>query len=81
MARRDLRLVGVNCEPDLHAALEAYAEEHDLSKSEAARLLLRAALEGEGAQLVARDLENVGYRAGFRRGLRQVHEHMAKLKP
>lgn len=82
MARRDWRLVGVNCEEDLHAALEAFAASNGgIPLSEAARMLLRAALEGEGAQLVTLDLKSVGYLAGFRQGLRDVHEHLAKLKP
>lgn len=81
MAKRDLKLVGVNCEWDLYAALQDFAAAHDVSTSEAARLLIRKALEGSEAELVARDLADVGYRAGFRRGLKQVHEHMAKLKP
>lgn len=81
MARRDLRLVGVNCEVDLYDALEEFAARESLNLSEAGRLLLRKALQGEGAELVSADLSDVGYLAGFRKGLRDVHEHMAKLKP
>lgn len=81
MARRDWKLVGVNCEQDLHEALAAWADKNEVNLSEAGRLLLRAALDGEGADLVAQDLKDRGYREGFRQGLRDVHEHMATLKP
>lgn len=81
MARRAFKLVGVNCEPDLHAALERFASDQRVSLSQAARLLLRKALEEGEAELVAQDLADEGYLAGFRRGLAEVHQHMAKLKP
>lgn len=74
--------MGVNCEADLAEALEAFAGANGgLPLSEAARLLLREALQGQGAQLVAQNLRDLGYLAGFRQGLRDVHEHMAALKP
>lgn len=77
--RRDFILVGVNCELDLHAALKAFAAEHELNLSSAARKLLRAALEEGGAELVALNLADEGYQDGRREGLQAFHQALAQL--
>lgn len=77
--RREFKLVGVNCELDLHAALEAWAEQNGKSLSWSARELLRAALTGEGAEFVARDIRERGYKDGYRDGLRDLHVAVKEL--
>jgi hypothetical protein len=87
MARSVPKLVGVNMDWELYNALQEFAAstEHPdgtpLSLSEAARLLMREALQADGANFVRQNLEDVGYRAGYARALREFYEHMAKFKP
>lgn len=71
-----LKLIGVPVEPDLHAAIKAFSvgdgSKKPLPLAAACRKLLRVALEGEGAELIARDLESEGYNDGLRRGLHEA---------
>lgn len=69
----------VKIEPDLHHVLVNFAAVQRKTKSELARELLRVALEGEGAELVERDLADRGYQAGFRRGRQDFYDAMAKV--
>jgi hypothetical protein len=71
--------VGVQCEPDLHAALVEFAARHKVPLSVASRELLRAALTEEGAQLVERDLRDAGYKEGYRQGLRDLYSGVKAL--
>lgn len=77
--RQDLEVVTIKVPPEVREALRAFAEAQQLTVSEAGRKLLRVALEGEGANLVARDLADEGYQDGRRQGLRAFHEALADL--
>jgi len=77
--RRELIQVGVQCEPDLYAALVEFAATHKKPLSVVCRELLRSALEGEGAQLVERDLHDAGYKEGYRQGLRELYSGVKAL--
>ena len=76
---RGLQLVGIKVEVDLWEALGRYAQERQITTSEAGRRLLRVALK----ELPPQDPGEAGYQDGLRRGLQEartaIREALAEL--